>query len=88
MLSAREIITKPVEDLKRSVHAKKEEAAERQRSGGPLGRPQQANGGGDQAMAAAGPLEIPASRVSMLEGHGNEVFICAWSPTAPLLASG
>ena len=32
MLSAREIITKPVEDLKRSVHAKKEEVAERQRS--------------------------------------------------------
>ena len=32
MLSAREIITKPVEDLKRSVHLKKEENAERQRS--------------------------------------------------------
>jgi len=39
-------------------------------------------------MADAGPVEIPSSRVSMLEGHGNEVFICAWSPTAPLLASG
>ena len=47
----------------------------------------QANGG-DTAMADAGPVEIPSSRVSMLEGHGNEVFICAWSPTAPLLASG
>ena len=32
MLSAREIITKPVEDLKRSVHLKKEENAEKQRS--------------------------------------------------------
>ncbi|CAK0781123.1 hypothetical protein CVIRNUC_005291 [Coccomyxa viridis] len=86
MLSAREIITKPVEDLKRSVHAKKEEVAERQRSHPQSSRPQ-ANGG-DTAMADAGPLEIPASKVNMLEGHGNEVFICAWSPTAPLLASG
>lgn len=35
MLSAREIITKPVEDLKRSVHLKKEENAERQQRGHP-----------------------------------------------------
>lgn len=39
-------------------------------------------------MDAAGPLEIPASHVTTLEGHASEVFICAWSPTAPLLASG
>lgn len=39
-------------------------------------------------MADEGPMEIPVSKVTMLEGHGNEVFICAWSPTAPLLASG
>jgi hypothetical protein len=35
MLSAREIITKPVEDLKRSVHLKKEENAERQQRSHP-----------------------------------------------------
>ena len=40
------------------------------------------------ALPDAGPLEIPASRVTTLEGHSSEVFICAWSPTAPLLASG
>ena len=33
-------------------------------------------------------LDIPAERVTTLQGHTNEVFICAWSPTAPLLASG
>jgi hypothetical protein len=47
-------------------------------------------GGGDAGTPhdGAGPLEIPASRVTTLEGHSSEVFICAWSPTAPLLASG
>ncbi len=47
----------------------------------------QANGA-DTAMPDAAPMAIPSSKVSMLKGHGNEVFICAWSPTAPLLASG
>ncbi len=33
-------------------------------------------------------LQIAASQVTTLEGHTNEVFICAWSPTANMLASG
>ncbi len=41
-------------------------------------------GGGREA----GPQEIGASQVVTLEGHQSEVFICAWSPAAPLLASG
>ena len=32
--------------------------------------------------------EIPESRVTNLSGHGSEVFICSWSPTKSLLASG
>ncbi len=49
----------------------------------------QADRGADpERLPDAGPLEIPASRVATLEGHSSEVFICAWSPTAPLLASG
>ena len=49
----------------------------------------QVDRGGDAGtLPDAGPLEIPASRVTTLEGHSSEVFICAWSPTAPLLASG
>lgn len=31
---------------------------------------------------------VPDSDVRILSGHTSEVFICAWSPTAPLLASG
>ncbi|KAD4585694.1 hypothetical protein E3N88_23295 [Mikania micrantha] len=31
---------------------------------------------------------IPSSDVTVLEGHSSEVFVCAWSPTGSLLASG
>ncbi|KAJ4962880.1 hypothetical protein NE237_022819 [Protea cynaroides] len=34
------------------------------------------------------PCEIPASDVTILEGHTSEVFVCAWSPAGSLLASG
>ena len=33
-------------------------------------------------------LEISPSSVTVLEGHSSEVFICAWSPTESMLASG
>ena len=33
-------------------------------------------------------MEIPASKATVLQGHESEVFICAWSPTSDLLASG
>lgn len=36
----------------------------------------------------AGEATVSASDVTILEGHTSEVFICAWSPTASLLASG
>ena len=34
------------------------------------------------------PIEIPASRVTVLSGHESEVFICSWNPVQDLLASG
>ncbi|XP_010906242.1 WD40 repeat-containing protein HOS15 [Elaeis guineensis] len=34
------------------------------------------------------PCEISSSDVTILEGHGSEVFACAWSPAGSLLASG
>eukprot|EP01090_Pellita_catalonica_P007238 TRINITY_DN1784_c0_g1_i1.p2 TRINITY_DN1784_c0_g1~~TRINITY_DN1784_c0_g1_i1.p2 ORF type:complete len:515 (-),score=62.67 TRINITY_DN1784_c0_g1_i1:32-1576(-) len=33
-------------------------------------------------------IVIPEAKVTKLEGHQSEVFICAWSPTNSLLASG
>eukprot|EP00727_Mastigamoeba_balamuthi_P001959 m51a1_g11760 hypothetical protein (479) ;mRNA; r:223228-225208 len=38
--------------------------------------------------AAEQAQEIPESQVTTLRGHTSEVFICAWCPTKPLLASG
>jgi len=92
-LTSRELLTKDLEELKITLAARKEAAAEaRTRGGG--GRA--AAAAERQATAAAapaapggeGPVDIPAAQVTTLEGHTNEVFICAWSPTAPLLASG
>lgn len=34
------------------------------------------------------PLEVSSSSVVTLHGHQSEVYICAWSPTEQLLASG
>lgn len=33
-------------------------------------------------------MQFDPKDVSTLEGHGSEVFICAWSPKKPLIASG
>lgn len=33
-------------------------------------------------------LEVPSNRVTVLNGHESEVFICAWNPKNDLLASG
>eukprot|EP00262_Sarcandra_glabra_P013519 TRINITY_DN3765_c0_g1_i2.p1 TRINITY_DN3765_c0_g1~~TRINITY_DN3765_c0_g1_i2.p1 ORF type:complete len:415 (+),score=83.36 TRINITY_DN3765_c0_g1_i2:143-1387(+) len=42
----------------------------------------------DVANSPSLTLEIPASDVTILEGHTSEVFACAWSPEGSLLASG
>ena len=33
-------------------------------------------------------IDISNNRVSVLEGHSGEVFVVAWNPKEPLLASG
>lgn len=42
----------------------------------------------EDAAPSTIPMEVPASAKTVLEGHGSEVYICSWSPTEPLLASG
>ncbi|GFR43966.1 hypothetical protein Agub_g5109, partial [Astrephomene gubernaculifera] len=37
---------------------------------------------------SGGSIEVAASSVVTLNGHDSEVYICAWSPVEPLLASG
>ncbi|EFJ45385.1 hypothetical protein VOLCADRAFT_63837 [Volvox carteri f. nagariensis] len=39
-------------------------------------------------LDAPASIEVPASAVITLNGHDSEVYICAWSPVEPLLASG
>lgn len=85
-LTAQELLTQDADELRRRVADKREEA-ERAREA------EARAADGDVSAAAmemdgAGPQEIPASKVSSLEGHTSEVFICAWSPDSEMLASG
>ena len=77
-LSAKELVTKSVEELRSLIQERREkreqERAEREE--------RLAQG------AEAGPREIPDSKVHILQGHGAEVFSCCWNPTANFLASG
>jgi transducin (beta)-like 1 len=87
MLTAQEMLTQDVDELKRTVADKREEAGREKDRGNRAA----ANEGAADSVnmdTDAGLLDIPPSRVITLEGHASEVFICAWSPTAPLLASG
>lgn len=75
-LTTIDMITKSAEQLRESVQEQKER---RKRS--------------TQAVAAKDaredrPIMLPPQNVHVLEGHNNEVFICAWSPKENLLASG
>ncbi|KAG8466521.1 hypothetical protein KFE25_007900 [Diacronema lutheri] len=51
--------------------------------GGGGGGARSAQGGGDN-----GGVLVSDDEILHLAGHSSEVFICAWSPTASLLASG
>jgi len=42
----------------------------------------------DAAADPAGEPQVSISAAEKLTGHDNEVFICAWSPSQLLLASG
>lgn len=42
----------------------------------------------NESMDVDQSIEIPPSKATVLRGHESEVFICAWSPTTDLLASG
>ena len=71
--SARDLLTQNVDELRRTVAERRERREAEQKTG---------------ARQSDVPIEIPQECVQMLEGHGAEVFICAWSPTAQQLATG
>ena len=89
-MTASDLITKDVEELKRAV------AERRERGGGAGGGATTTGAGGAGAGAAAGnggsggldgPLLSDAA-VTRLEGHTSEVFTVAWSPDGRALATG
>eukprot|EP00040_Diaphanoeca_grandis_P015807 m.81094 g.81094 ORF g.81094 m.81094 type:complete len:474 (-) comp25384_c0_seq1:119-1540(-) len=41
-----------------------------------------------QEKAVDEDIEVPASKVTILKGHDNEVFACAWNPHCNMIASG
>lgn len=73
--SAQEMIAATPDQLKDKIRAHKT-----QRRGYREERAAREDKGGD--------LIIAPQDVRILEGHGSEVFMCAWSPKENLLASG
>eukprot|EP00873_Tetraselmis_striata_P036107 jgi/Tetstr1/456371/TSEL_043106.t1 len=80
-LTPMDLLTKDIEMLKQKV----QEQQLLQQSSAQQGRDSK---GGAKAMDEDRPVEIPASQVSILDGHQSEVFVCAWNPTTSMLASG
>lgn len=103
-LTAHDLLTKDVDELKALVRdgstrdrdrdGGKGGGSGRDREGvrvkAEAGRRAEADNDEPEAMDedSVGPGEISAASVTVLHGHASEVFICAWSPAGPLLASG
>ena len=84
-LTASDLITKDVEELKRAV------AERRERGGGAGGGAGPATAGGGGGGGGGGGLDgpaVPEAAVTRLEGHSSEVFTVAWSPDGRALATG
>lgn len=72
---------------KREKEDRKEKEKEREKEKKP--EAQKAERVGPVAMDEDSPsIEVAPSAVVTLHGHDSEVYICAWSPIEPLLASG
>ena len=80
VLSAHDLMTKPVDELKQLVQERREKKEQERAERDDRLMLRRSNG--------AGPSDIPESQVMTLEGHTTEVFSCCWSPAANLLASG
>ncbi|KAF6253035.1 WD40 repeat-like protein [Scenedesmus sp. NREL 46B-D3] len=89
LLDPRDIITRDLDELRALALEKKES---RQRRAQPAAMEEDTPAAATvPAAAAAAPLPpggVDITNVETLTGHENEVFICAWSPTQLLLASG
>ena len=64
-------------------------------SGKPEKGGRKTGGGGSATVERSGPMpmehdgiDVSPSCISTLTGHDSEVYVCSWSPSEPLLASG
>ena len=99
MITPDDLLTNDVDQLRQLVAERKDEDRAKPDKKKDKGGGKDKGGRSAAAAAAAadraGPtameeddLEVPPTSVSTLNGHESEVYICAWSPTEPLLASG
>lgn len=90
MLTPQELLTRDIDELRALVRERKEQTAEKQRDKERVKREEKvvADYKGQPTPMDSDKLPLEITKVVTLQGHESEVFICAWSPTEPLLASG
>lgn len=86
-LNSKDLITKDVEELRRTVQ-KRRENGRRDKDERDENYPDRTPMEEDNDDGRVENTEISSSQVTTLRGHSSEVFICAWSPTGNVLASG
>ena len=90
MLSAKDLLSLSVDELKELVSARRNMTEEERKA---LREEEEKEA---RAKAEANGIkiesdierEIKSEEVTVLDGHTSEVFICAWNPTKQMLASG
>ena len=92
-INSKDLITKDVEELRKSVQEIREQTGSGGRTGNDAGvgvvsqrKRQRVK---DEPLENGHQVEeVSPDKVMSLRGHTSEVFICAWSPAEDLLASG
>ncbi len=94
MLAPEELISCDIDELRQLVSERKDKDKDRKGSDKKKDKDSKGkekdHGRVDRngVLAMEEDLEVSPSSVVTLTGHESEVYICAWSPTEPLLASG
>lgn len=79
-LDSKDLITKPVEELREIVREQRDNARKEK---------DEKDENVPTAMEEDKPeMEVSPGQVTALTGHCAAVYVCAWSPTECLLASG
>lgn len=91
MLAPEELLVNDIDHLQTLVRERKDEerAPRREKKDGRDKKAKRGSGAGPSGPPAVeDALEVAPSSVLTLTGHEAQVYLCAWSPSEPLLASG